>query len=110
MISSSNAQGLVKIKLACSKVMLIINYFNCSLQNTFENINHQLNHSAGYIKGNQYFLFLKGNKYLFFINVVSAIVLLKLNKVVQTKCRKTIFIIPINIKHFIEISSVLIKI
>ena len=89
MISLVNAQGSVKIRLACSKALLLT--ISCS------NI---VTHSNGYIKGDKYF---------FFIKVGSANVLLKLDYLqsrVETQYRKIIFITPSNIKHFIERSSV----
>ena len=36
-ISFTNTQGLVKIKLVYSKVLLLINYFDCRWWNTFKN-------------------------------------------------------------------------
>ena len=57
-------------------------------------------HSNGYIKGDKYF---------FFIKVGEANVLLKLNYLqsrVEMQYRKITCIIPSNIKHFIERSSV----
>ena len=38
MISFANAYGSVKIRLACSKVLLLINYFDRRSRNTFKNI------------------------------------------------------------------------
>ena len=88
MISFVNAQGSVKIRLACSKALL--------LTILSSNIT---THSNGYIKGGKYF---------FFIKVGAANVLLKLKYLpsrVETQYRKVIFITPRNIKHFIERSS-----
>ena len=88
-ISFVNAQGSVKIRLACSKTLLL------AISNS--NITA---HSNGYIKDDKYF---------FFIKVGAANVLLKLNYLqsrVETQYRKIIFITPSNIKHFIERSSV----
>ena len=59
MISFTNAQGSVKIRLPCSRVLLLI----ISSSNI-------VTHSNGYIKGDKYF---------FFIKVGAAYVLLKLN-------------------------------
>ena len=89
MISFVNAQGSVKIGLACSKALLI----------TISSSNI-VTHSNGYVKGDKYF---------FFIKVGAANILLKLNYLqsrVETQYRKIIFITPSNIKHFIERSSV----
>ena len=90
MNSFVNAQGLVKIRLGCSKDLLL----------TFSSSNI-VTHSNGYIKGDKIFLF--------FIIVGEANVLLKLNYLqsrVETQYGKIIFIKPSNIKHFIERSSV----
>ena len=89
MTSFVNAQGSVKIRLACSKALLLI----ILSSNT-------ATHSNGYIKGDKYF---------FFIKVGTANVLLKLNYLqsrVQTQHRKVIFITQSSIKHFMERSSV----
>ena len=92
MVSFFNAQGSVKIRLACSKALLsIISSSNIAT------------HSNGYIKGDKYF---------FFIKVGVANILLKLNYLqsrVETKQQDDI-ITPSNIKHFIERSSVTYKI
>ena len=89
MISFVNRQGSVKIRLACSKALLLtISYSNI------------VTHSNGYIKGDKYF---------FFIKVGAVNVLLELNYLqsrVETHYRKVIFVTPSNIKHFIERSSV----
>ena len=37
MISFANAQGSVKLRLACSKVLLLINYFGRRFLNYFKN-------------------------------------------------------------------------
>ena len=49
MISPVNAQGSVKIRLACSKALLL----------TFSSLNI-VTHSNSYIKSDKYFLFYKG--------------------------------------------------
>ena len=61
MISFVNTQGSVKIRLACSKALLL----------TISSSNI-VTHSNGYIKGDKYFFF-------FFIKVGAANDLLKLN-------------------------------
>ena len=74
MISFVNAQGSVQIRLASSNIAT---------------------HSNGYIKGDKFF----------FIKVGAPNVLLKLSSlqsIVETQCRKIIFITQSNIKHFIE--------
>ena len=89
MISFVNDQGSVKIRLVCSKALLV----------TISSSNI-VTHSNAYIKGDKYF---------FFIKVGGANVLLKLNYLqsrVETQYRKIIFITPSNIKYFIEKSSV----
>ena len=89
MISYVNTQGSVKIRLACSKVLLLI----ISSSNI-------VTHFNGYIKGDKHFLFIR---------VGVANVLLKLHYLqsrVETKYRKIIFIIPSNINYFIERASV----
>ena len=48
MISFANAQGLVKVRLACSRVFLLI----ISSSNI-------VTHSNGYIKGDKYFFLMK---------------------------------------------------
>ena len=58
MISFDNVQGSVKIRLACSKFFLLINYFDRRFRNTFN---------------------IKGDKYFFFVKVGASNVLLKLN-------------------------------
>ena len=88
MISFVNAQGSVKIRLACSKALLL----------TISSSNI-VTHSNGYIKGDKYFY------NFFFIKVGAANVLVKLNYLqsrVETQYRKIIFITPSNIKRFIE--------
>ena len=50
MIPFANAQGLVKIRLTCSKVLLL----------TISSSNI-VTHSHGYIKGDKYFLFYETN-------------------------------------------------
>ena len=85
MISFVNAQSLVKIRLVCSKVLLL----------TISSSNI-VTHSNGYIKGDKYF---------FFITLDAANVLLKLNYLqrrIETQYRKIIFITPSYIKDFIE--------
>ena len=85
MISFVNDQGSVKIRLACSKALLV----------TISSPNI-VTHSNAYIKGGKYF---------FFIKVGGENVLLKLNYLqsrVETQYRKIIFITPSHIKHFIE--------
>ena len=85
MISFVNAQGSVKIRLTCSKALL--------LAISSSNI---VTHSNGYIKSDKYFFFYKSRcgkyspktKYL--------------QSRVETQYRKIIFITPSNIKHFIE--------
>ena len=59
MISFANDEGSVKIRLACSRVLLLINSFSSIVTQ-----------SNGYIKGGKYF---------FFIKVGATNVLLKLN-------------------------------
>ena len=49
MISFANTQGSVKIRLACSEVLLLIN--------SFSNIVAWLDN--GYMKGDKYFFFMK---------------------------------------------------
>ena len=61
MISFANAQGSVKMKIACSKVLLLINYFDRRLYSLLR------------------IHYIKGNKYFFFVNVGAANLLLKLN-------------------------------
>ena len=88
MISFVNAQGSVKIRLACLIALLL----------TISSLNN-VTHSNFYIKGDKYF---------FFIKVVAANVFLKLSylqSILQAQYRK-ILITPSNIKHFIERSSV----
>ena len=88
MISLVNDQGSVKIRLACSKALLL----------TISSSNI-VTHSNAYIKGDTYF---------FFIKVGGANVLLKLNYLqsrVETQYRKITFITPSHIKHFIAKSS-----
>ena len=89
MISFVNAQGSVKIRLACSKALLL----------TISSSNI-ITHSTAYIKGDKYFFFYK---------IRCGKCSLKLNYLqsgVETQYRKIIFITPSNIKHFIERSSV----
>ena len=89
MISFVNAQGSAKIRLACSKALLL----------TISSSNI-VTRSNGYIKGDKYF---------FFITLGPGNVLLKLNYLqsrVETQYRKIIFIKTSNIKHFIERSRV----
>ena len=88
MISFASTQGSVKIRLACSKALL--------LTASSSNI---VTHSNGYIKS---------DKYIFFINVSAANVLLKLNYLqsrVELQYRKIILGTPSNIKGFIERSN-----
>ena len=85
MISFINSQGSVKIRLACSKALL--------LTNLSSNI---VAHSNGYIKRDKYFFFYKAD---------ATNVLLELNYLQSredTQYRKIIFITPSNIKHFTE--------
>ena len=89
MISFFNAQGSVKIRLACSKALLL----------TISSSNI-VTLSNGYIKGDKYFFFIK-------VGVTN--VLLNLNYLqnrIETQYRKIIFITPSNIEHFIERSNV----
>ena len=60
MISFANAQGSVKIRLACSKVLLLINLFDCRLLNTFKN---KFWWRQYLIKGDKYFFFYKRRCY-----------------------------------------------
>ena len=86
MISSVNAQGLVKIRLACSKALLL----------TISSTNI-VTHSNGCVKGDKYFFFYNSR--------CGSNVLLKLNHLqrrVETKYTMIIFIPPSNIKNFIE--------
>ena len=85
MISFVNAQGSVKIRLACSKALLL----------TISSSNI-VTHSNGYIKGEKYFYFYKSRcgkcpteTKLF-------------TKRVETQYTKIVFMTPSNIKHFIE--------
>ena len=85
MILFVNAQGPVKIKLACSGALLSP---------------YIVTRSNG---------FIKGLKCFFFMRVAATNVLLKINYLqrrVETQYRNVIFITPSNIKHFIERSSV----
>ena len=87
MISFVNAHGSAKIRLTCSKALL--------LTNASSNI---VTHSNGCIKNNKYF----------FIKVGVANDLLKLNYLqsrAEAQYRKIIFITPSIIEHFIETSS-----
>ena len=68
MIWFTNAQGSVKIKLVCSKVMFLINYFGCRLWNSFKN-------TFRWFYSNKYLFLIKGNKYLFFIKVGAAMLI-----------------------------------
>ena len=89
-VSFVNAQGLVKIRLACSKALLL----TISSTNT-------VTHSNGCVKGDKYFFFYKSR--------CGSNVLLKLNHLqrkVETQYIKIIFIPPSNIKNFIERSCV----
>ena len=89
MISFVNTQGSVKIRLACSKALLV----------TISSSNI-VTHSNGYKGGDEFSLFIK---------VGAGNVLLKLNFLqsrVETQYRKILFITPSNIKHFIERQSV----
>ena len=89
MISFANAQGSVKIRLTCSKALLL----TISSSNV-------LTHSNSYIKGDKYFFF--------FIKVGKESVLLKLHYLqsrVETQYRNILFITTSSIKHFIERSS-----
>ena len=51
MISFINAQGSVKIRLACSKVLLL----------TISSSSNIVKHSNSYIKGDKYFFFYKSS-------------------------------------------------
>ena len=73
-ISFSNDQGLLKIRLAYSKVLLLINYFDHILWNTFEKA-----FWWSYKRRQIFLLFIKGDKYLFLIKVGAANVSMKLN-------------------------------
>ena len=56
MILFANAQGSVKIRLACSKALLLTSVVNSLAIISSSNI---VTHSKGYIKGNKYFFFYK---------------------------------------------------
>ena len=89
MVSFVNTQGSVKIKLACSKaLLLIISSSNIAI------------HSNGYIEGDKHSFFYKSR-----CSKCSPETKLFKSRV-ETQCRKIIFITPSNIKHFIERSSV----
>ena len=60
MISFANAQGSVKIRLACSNVLLLINYFDCRYEILLRT------HSYGYMKGGKYFFFIKRRQIFLF--------------------------------------------
>ena len=74
MISLANTQGTVKIRLAGSKVLLLIDY--C------DRIDYEIIlriHCDGYIKGEKYLIlrihcddYIKGEKYLFFTKIGEA--------------------------------------
>ena len=53
MISFANNQSSVKLRLACSKVLLLINYFVTDSEILLRT------YSNGYIKGDKYLLFIK---------------------------------------------------
>ena len=91
-ISFVNVPGSVKIRLACSKALLL----------TISSSNI-VTHSNGYIKGDKYFFFYKRrcgkcSSENVFLNY--------LQSKVETQYRKIIFVTPGNIKHFIERSGV----
>ena len=68
--------GLSKDQTSMFKVLLLINYFDRWLWNTFKNTFWWRQYL---IKGNKCFFYIKGDKYFFIIIVDAANVLLKLN-------------------------------
>ena len=90
MISFVNAQGSVKIRLACSKALLL----------TISSSNI-VTHSNGYIKGDKYFFFYKSR-----CGKCSPETKPFTKYSRYTQYRKIKFITSSNIKHFIERSSV----